>query len=99
MRGYQVDGYQWLGSLEHLGLGGILADDMGLGKTPLQMIAHISKRVWRQGTPSPRSWYARPHSCTTGLPSWSALRPRSILLRIVGAKGATSRTDCRRGRA
>ena len=44
MRGYQVDGYQWLGSLEHLGLGGILADDMGLGKT-LQMIAHILARV------------------------------------------------------
>ncbi|MDY3753495.1 MAG: DEAD/DEAH box helicase, partial [Collinsella sp.] len=38
------DGYQWLGSLEHLGLGGILADDMGLGKT-LQMIAHILARV------------------------------------------------------
>ena len=44
LRGYQVDGYQWLGSLEHLGLGGILADDMGLGKT-LQMIAHILVRV------------------------------------------------------
>ena len=44
LRGYQVDGYQWLGSLEHLGLGGILADDMGLGKT-LQMIAHILARV------------------------------------------------------
>ena len=34
LRGYQVDGYQWLGSL----------DDMGLGKT-LQMIAHILARV------------------------------------------------------
>ena len=44
LRGYQVDGYQWLGSLEHLGLGGILADDMGLGKT-LQMIVHILARV------------------------------------------------------
>ncbi len=44
LRGYQVDGYQWLGSLEHLSLGGILADDMGLGKT-LQMIAHILARV------------------------------------------------------
>lgn len=44
MRGYQVEGYMWLGALEHLGLGGILADDMGLGKT-LQMIAHILARV------------------------------------------------------
>ncbi len=40
LRGYQVDGYQWLRTLEHLGLGGILADDMGLGKT-LQVIACI----------------------------------------------------------
>jgi SNF2 family N-terminal domain len=74
LRGYQVDGYQWLGSLEHLGLGGILADDMGLGKT-LQMIAHILARVER-GTLSPRSWYAPRRSCTTGLPSWSASLPR-----------------------
>ncbi len=44
LRGYQVDGFQWLGSLEHLGLGGILADDMGLGKT-LQVIAHVLARV------------------------------------------------------
>ena len=44
LRGYQVDGFQWLESLEHLGLGGILADDMGLGKT-LQVIAHVLARV------------------------------------------------------
>ena len=40
LRGYQLDGYQWLRTLEHLGLGGILADDMGLGKT-LQVITCI----------------------------------------------------------
>ena len=44
LRGYQVDGFQWLESLEHLGLGGILADDMGLGKT-LQVITHVLARV------------------------------------------------------
>ena len=32
MRGYQVDGYQWLGSLEHLGLGGILAETWAWAK-------------------------------------------------------------------
>ena len=40
LRGYQVDGYQWMRTLEHLGFGGILADDMGLGKT-LQVITCI----------------------------------------------------------
>ena len=40
LRAYQLDGFRWLGALERMGCGGILADDMGLGKT-LQMIAHI----------------------------------------------------------
>ena len=40
LRGYQEDGFRWLGTLERLGFGGILADDMGLGKT-LQVIAHV----------------------------------------------------------
>ncbi len=43
LRGYQEDGFRWLGTLESLGFGGILADDMGLGKT-LQVIAHILAR-------------------------------------------------------
>ena len=43
LRGYQEDGFRWLGTLERLGFGGILADDMGLGKT-LQVIAHILAR-------------------------------------------------------
>ena len=38
LRPYQLQGYQWLCSLMHHGLGGCLADDMGLGKT-LQAIA------------------------------------------------------------
>lgn len=43
LRAYQLDGFRWLGALERMGCGGILADDMGLGKT-LQMIAHILAR-------------------------------------------------------
>ena len=43
LRGYQEDGFRWLGTLERFGFGGILADDMGLGKT-LQVIAHIHAR-------------------------------------------------------
>ncbi|MBQ6240116.1 MAG: DEAD/DEAH box helicase [Firmicutes bacterium] len=33
LRPYQRDAYQWMRTLDSLGLGGILADDMGLGKT------------------------------------------------------------------
>ncbi len=40
LRDYQITGYQWLVSLAHYRLGGILADDMGLGKT-LQTIAYL----------------------------------------------------------
>jgi len=40
LRPYQLTGYQWLKSLGHYRLGGILADDMGLGKT-LQAIAYL----------------------------------------------------------
>ncbi|WP_026529312.1 SNF2-related protein [Haematomicrobium sanguinis] len=38
LRGYQVEGFQWLAYLHDHGLGAILADDMGLGKT-LQTLA------------------------------------------------------------
>ena len=41
LRRYQLEGYQWAGSLAQMGFGGILADDMGLGKT-LQMITYLS---------------------------------------------------------
>ncbi|GAA0285398.1 SNF2 family DNA or RNA helicase [Gracilibacillus halotolerans] len=40
MRDYQVTGYQWMKTLSHYHLGGILADDMGLGKT-LQTISYL----------------------------------------------------------
>ncbi len=40
LRPYQTVGFQWLKTLAHYGMGGILADDMGLGKT-LQAILYI----------------------------------------------------------
>lgn len=43
LRPYQEDGVSWMGALEALGCGGILADDMGLGKT-LQAITHVLAR-------------------------------------------------------
>ena len=38
LRGYQIEGFNWLSILSEYNMGGILADDMGLGKT-LQIIA------------------------------------------------------------
>lgn len=40
LRDYQEIGFQWLKTLAHYSLGGILADDMGLGKT-IQAIAFL----------------------------------------------------------
>ncbi|ABO51748.1 SNF2 helicase associated domain protein [Desulforamulus reducens MI-1] len=40
LREYQQTGFQWLKTMAHYQLGGILADDMGLGKT-LQAIAYL----------------------------------------------------------
>lgn len=40
LRDYQQTGYQWLKTMGHYRLGGILADDMGLGKT-LQSISYL----------------------------------------------------------
>ncbi len=40
LRDYQLQGFQWLARLAHLGFGACLADDMGLGKT-LQAITVI----------------------------------------------------------
>ncbi len=50
LRPYQERGLAWLGEMDQLGLGGVLADDMGLGKT-VQLLA---RHVERQSTnPSP----------------------------------------------
>ncbi|MEG2364112.1 MAG: DEAD/DEAH box helicase [Terrisporobacter sp.] len=40
LREYQVEGYKWFKTLNHLGFSGILADEMGLGKT-IQTISFL----------------------------------------------------------
>lgn len=40
LRGYQVEGYQWIARLNSWGAGALLADDMGLGKT-VQTISYL----------------------------------------------------------
>ena len=44
LRDYQLQGFQWLARLAHLGFGACLADDMGLGKTvqALAVILHCA---------------------------------------------------------
>ncbi|MDP1559602.1 MAG: DEAD/DEAH box helicase [Nitrosomonas sp.] len=44
LREYQLQGYQWMARLAHLGAGACLADDMGLGKT-IQALALILSRT------------------------------------------------------
>ncbi|WP_117214829.1 DEAD/DEAH box helicase [Allorhizocola rhizosphaerae] len=46
LRPYQLRGLSWLGFLETLGLGGVLADDMGLGKT-VQLLALMAANPGR----------------------------------------------------
>ncbi len=43
LRGYQLEGFQWLSALCEMGMGGILADEMGLGKS-VQLIGLIEAR-------------------------------------------------------
>ena len=42
LRGYQKKGYEWMGFLQEVNFGGILADDMGLGKT-LQTLSLLQR--------------------------------------------------------
>jgi superfamily II DNA or RNA helicase len=44
LRGYQVEGFEWLSRLAAWGVGACLADDMGLGKT-VQALALIQSRA------------------------------------------------------
>ncbi len=50
LRPYQERGLAWLGEMDQLGLGGVLADDMGLGKTVQLIARHVERQ---QLSPSP----------------------------------------------
>ena len=43
MRGYQLEGLNWLLRIHSIGINGILADEMGLGKTvqSISLIAYL----------------------------------------------------------
>ncbi|MCT2536913.1 DEAD/DEAH box helicase [Aquibacillus koreensis] len=61
LRGYQVEGFQWMKTLAYYGFGGILADDMGLGKT-LQSIAFILSELEESRTTNQPSLIVCPSS-------------------------------------
>ena len=44
LRDYQIEGYNWISRLAHMGVGACLADDMGLGKT-IQALAIMLDRA------------------------------------------------------
>ncbi|WP_226036037.1 DEAD/DEAH box helicase [Aquibacillus saliphilus] len=50
LRDYQYTGFQWLKTLSHYHLGGILADDMGLGKTIQTICYLVSEKEMNPGT-------------------------------------------------
>lgn len=50
LRGYQVEGVQWLERLRGMYLNGILADDMGLGKT-VQAITSVTQHMQTSNKP------------------------------------------------
>lgn len=50
LRPYQERGLAWLGEMDQLGLGGVLADDMGLGKTVQLLARHVERQAH---SPSP----------------------------------------------
>ena len=52
MRDYQIEGLNWMASLDYNGMSGILADEMGLGKT-LQSISMMGYVQWTRPNSGP----------------------------------------------
>lgn len=75
LRPYQKTGFQWLLTLDHFGLGGVLADDMGLGKT-IQTLTYVVHTFRSRKLPtlivSPTSlvynWQSEAEKFVPGLP-------------------------------
>ena len=90
LRPYQTRGYEWLLSLHHLGMGGILADDMGLGKT-LQTLSALLSSVQNAKDRKP-SLIVAPTSLTYNwLSECARFTPQLSVLLLSG--GQASRAD------
>ena len=93
LRSYQEDGFRWLGTLERLGFGGILADDMGLGKT-VQVIAHILAQQENPGAPG-----VHPGPTLVVCPASLVYNWMSELARFAPGLGACAVVGAKRARA
>ncbi|MEA3359746.1 MAG: DEAD/DEAH box helicase [Thermodesulfobacteriota bacterium] len=81
LRGYQLQGFQWLATLSHWDVGACLADDMGLGKT-LQALAMLLKHA-----PNGPSLVVAPTSvCMNWLAETKRFAPTLNMVQLVGAK-------------
>ncbi|MGB3126198.1 MAG: DEAD/DEAH box helicase [Pseudomonas sp.] len=89
LRGYQLEGLNWMQTLRELGVGGILGDDMGLGKT-LQALAHLlcEKQSGRLQTPA---LVVMP---TSLIPNWLDETERfTPQLKVLALHGAQRQSD------
>jgi len=89
LRGYQLEGLNWMQTLRELEVGGILGDDMGLGKT-LQALAHLlcEKQAGRLQTP------ALAVMPTSLIPNWMDEAARfTPQLKVLALHGARRQDD------
>ncbi|AZF20332.1 DEAD/DEAH box helicase [Pseudomonas sp. R3-52-08] len=89
LRGYQLEGLNWMQTLRELEVGGILGDDMGLGKT-LQTLAHLllEKQAGRLQMP------ALAVMPTSLIPNWIDEAARfTPQLRVLALHGAQRQAD------
>ena len=89
LRGYQLEGLNWMQTLRELEVGGILGDDMGLGKT-LQALAHLlcEKQAGRLQTP------ALAVMPTSLIPNWMDEAARfTPQLNVLALHGAQRQSD------
>ena len=89
LRGYQLEGLNWMQTLRELEVGGILGDDMGLGKT-LQALAHLlcEKQAGRLQTP------ALAVMPTSLIPNWMDEATRfTPQLKVLALHGAQRQND------
>ena len=89
LRGYQLEGLNWMQTLRELEVGGILGDDMGLGKT-LQALAHLlcEKQAGRLQAP------ALAVMPTSLIPNWMDEAARfTPQLKVLALHGAQRQND------
>ena len=89
LRPYQLQGYQWLKTLESCGFCGILADDMGLGKT-LQMISFFASSP-RSSTGAPSLVVCPSSLVLNWMDEFSKFAPHLQVVAVIGPAAERAR--------